>query len=202
MIIHPEVEQGSPEWFELRKGLITASMFSTVLASGKGGGVSETRQKYLYQLAGEIITGNPTESYTNGHMDRGHVMEIEARDLYCLVNDCEVPQVGFITGDEGVGYSPDGLRDDNGLLEIKSRLPHLQIELLLDGRVPSKHIYQCQGGLWVADREWLDFVSYSPGLPMFTKRVYRDKEIITKIKMGVAIFKEELTAVVDQIKSM
>lgn len=202
MKIHNDIEQGTPEWFALRTGLVTASMFSTVLAKGRGGGVSKTRQKYLYQLAGEIITETKAESYGNAHMDRGHAMEIEARDLYCLRNNCEVEQVGFITGQDGVGCSPDGLREADGMIEIKSRLPHLQIELLFDDRMPSEHIHQCQGGLWVAEREWIDFISYWPGLPLFEKRVYRDKKVITDIRFGVEQFIAELHEVVEKLKSM
>jgi hypothetical protein len=202
MQIHKELEQGSPEWFKVRMGICTASMFSTVLASGRGGGVSKTRQKYLYQLAGEIITGTQAESYTNGHMARGHVQEIEARDLYCLVNEVEVEQVGFITGIPSVGCSPDGLVGEPGLLECKSRLPHLQIELLMADRVPPEHLHQCQGGLWVTEREWIDFVAYSPSLPLFQKRLYRDAKIISEIRMGVDRFLAELHEIVEKIKSL
>lgn len=55
----PEIficEQGSADWYEARRGIPTASMFSTVMASGRGGGESKTRRKYLLQLAGEILT--------------------------------------------------------------------------------------------------------------------------------------------------
>lgn len=202
MKIHNDIVQGSDDWFSLRKGMVTASMFSTVLAKGRGGGVSKTRQKYLYQLAGEIITETPAESYNNAHMERGHAMEEEARSLYCLANACEVQQVGFITGQEGVGCSPDGLVNESGILEIKSKLPHLQIEVLFADRVPPEHIHQCQGGLWVAEREWIDFVSYWPGLPLFEKRIYRDQKIITDIRFGVEQFIEELNEIVEKLKSM
>jgi hypothetical protein len=66
--------QNSPEWFEARRGIATASMFATIQASGKGGGESKTRATYLRKLAGEIITGKPAENFSNGAMQRGHEM--------------------------------------------------------------------------------------------------------------------------------
>lgn len=197
-----DMEQGSPEWFAIRCGVVTASCFSTVMASGKGNSPSKTRTKYLYQLAGERLTGEVAESYTNCHMERGKIMEEEARNLYCLLNDVDVSQVGFIKSCEDIGMSPDGLIGDNGLLEIKSKLPHLQIEVLLSGKVPPEHMAQIQGGLWVAEREWLDFVSYWPRLPLFVKRVYRDTEYITKIRREVDEFILELNETIERINKI
>src|SRR4051812_2738655 len=106
-IIH-DCEQGSDEWRRIRAGLPTASEFSTILAKGKAGGESITRRKYLYTLAGEIITGEPGESYENAYMERGKVMEPEARDLYSFAYAVEPQRVGFITSDiRPIGCSPD-----------------------------------------------------------------------------------------------
>ena len=77
-----DVEQQTVEWFHARMGLPTASEFATVMATGKGGSGSKTRTTYLRKLAGEIITGQPVEQYTNVHLERGKEMEAEARDWY------------------------------------------------------------------------------------------------------------------------
>ena len=84
-----DCEQNSDAWIQARLGLPTASMFSAILAKGEG----KTRKSYLYKLAGEIITGEPTESYTNGYMERGHAMEGEARELYSFMHDAEPVRV-------------------------------------------------------------------------------------------------------------
>src|SRR4051812_4435301 len=102
------MDQGSPEWFAARAGIPTASMFATVMASGKNGGESKGRRTYMLKLAGEIITGEPMDNYSNGHMERGHVMEPEARDLYSFMTDAEPELVGFIRNGRK-GASPDSL---------------------------------------------------------------------------------------------
>lgn len=193
-------DQGSPDWFAARAGIVTASEFQTLLMKGKGGGESATRRTYMRKLAGEIITGEPMESFTNAHMERGKVMEQEARDLYAFMTDAEPVQVGFIKSGRK-GASPDSLVGDNGGLEIKTRLPHLMIELLESGEVPSEHVAQIQGGMWVAEREWWDFVAYWPKLPLFVKRVYRDEAYIKKLTDAVDQFNGELDALVSRIKS-
>jgi len=195
-----DCEQGSSEWFQARAGVVTASEFQTLLMKGKGGGESLTRKTYMRKLAGEIITGEPTESFTNAHMERGKAMEAEARDLYAFMSDCDPRQVGFIKSGRK-GASPDSLIGDDGGLEIKTRLPHLQIELLEKGDVPSEHIAQIQGGMWIAEREYWDFVSYWPKLPLFVKRVYRDEAYIKTLAAAVDQFNNEMDALVARIRS-
>lgn len=194
-------EQGTPEWFAARAGIPTASMFATVMASGRGGGESLTRKKYLYQLAGEIITGDPMESYSNAHMERGKEMEAEARDTYAFIKGVAPEQVGFIrSGDKGC--SPDSLIGTDGMCEVKTKLPHLQIEVLLRGGCPPEHKAQCQGALWVAERQWIDFVSYWPKMPLFVHRVERDEDYIKALAEAVGTFNEELSALVEKIRAM
>lgn len=195
-----QCEQGSVEWFQARAGVVTASEFQTLLMKGKGGGESLTRKTYMRKLAGEIITGEPSEGFSNVHTDRGKAMEPEARDLYAFMADCDPQQVGFIKSGRK-GASPDSLIGDNGGLEIKTRLPHLMIELLEKDEVPAEHIAQIQGGMWVAEREWWDFVAYWPKMPLFVKRVYRDEAYIKMLSVAVDQFNEELDALVNRIRS-
>lgn len=192
-------EQGSPEWHAVRAGCVTASEFDTVLAQGKGGAPSKTRQTYLYKLAGEILTGEVVESYTNAHMERGKIMEDEARAYYQFKTDQEIQQVGFLKRGQ-VGCSPDGLIEANGMHEIKTKLPHLHIAVLLADHLPPEHKAQCQGSLWVAEREWIDFQSYWPKLPPFIKRVYRDEVYIAELAKSVEAFVEELNALVHKLR--
>lgn len=193
-------DQGSPEWFAARAGIVTASEFQTLLMKGRGGGDSATRRTYMRKLAGEIITGESSEGFSNAHTERGKTMEPEARDLYAFMADCEPQQVGFIKSGRK-GASPDSLVGDLGGLEIKTRLPHLMIELLEKDEVPNEHIAQIQGGMWVAEREWWDFVAYWPKLPLFVKRVYRDETYIRTLASAVNQFNEELDALVSRIRS-
>lgn len=192
-------EQSSPEWFACRMGIPTASMFATVMAKGKDGGASVTRKTYLYKLAGEIVTGEPSENYSNEHMERGKAMEAEARDLYAFMTDLIPQQVGFIRNG-GKGCSPDSLIGNSGVLEVKSKLPHLTIECLLRDEFPAEHKAQCQGALWVTEREWVDIAVYWKGLPLFIKRAGRDEAYIQKLSAAVDEFNDELASIVERVK--
>lgn len=192
-------EQGTEEWRQARAGIPTASMFSAVMASGRGGGESKTRAKYMRQLAGEIITGQPMEGFSNVHTERGHVMEPEARELYAFANGVEPEQVGFIRNGQK-GCSPDSLIGSDGLLEIKTKLPDLLIEVLERDEFPPEHKAQCQGALWVAEREWIDITVYWPAMPVFIKRAYRDEKYITDMADAVDRFNDELAALVERIR--
>ena len=199
LIIHEDVEQGTPQWFKLRAGLPTASEFSTILAKGKDGGASVTRRTYMHKLAGEIITGALTESYTNAHMERGQQMEAEARAQYAFLTDADVTRVGFITNGPK-GCSPDGLIGKNGGLEIKTALPHILIGYILKDEPPPEHKAQTQGFLWVAEREWVDLSIYWPNLPPFIKRIKRDEPYISDLAKAVDVFNAELAGVVEKVR--
>jgi hypothetical protein len=152
----------------------------------------------MRKLAGEIVTGEPMESYSNVHMERGKVQEDEARDLYAFMRDCDPQRVGFIrNGDRGC--SPDSLVGDDGGLEIKTALPHIQIDRLLRGTLPAEHKAQVQGNIWLCERKFWDFVSYCPKLPLLVVRVERDDEYIAQLEKAVDQFNAELRQLVEQI---
>lgn len=201
MIQIVECEQSSNEWIQARLGIPTASKFATVMAKGRDGGASKTRAEYMRKLAGEIITGEPMDSYANPHMERGKVMEDEARDLYAFMHDCEPQRVGFIRNGQK-GCSPDSLIASDGGVEIKTALAHIQVERLLANQCPSEHVAQVQGNLWIAEREWWDFVSYWPRLPLLVVRVHRDEDYIAKLSSAIDQFNDELAEMVDRIRRL
>lgn len=195
-----ECEQGTDEWFAARAGVVTASEFATVLAKGRGGGDSITRRKYMMTLAGEILTGQVADKWEgNRHTERGKLLEGEARDAYALIADVEPAQVGFLRRGR-IGCSPDSLVGVYGLLEIKTKLPHLQLDVLESDAVPPEHMAQIQGQLWVSGREWCDFVSYWPGLPIFIKRVTRDVDYIARLSVAVSEFVADVDRIVSKYK--
>jgi hypothetical protein len=197
-----ECEQGSDEWFQARAGVVTASEFSTVLAKGRGGAPSETRKKLLATKAAEIITGAPVPGWKgNEHTERGKSMEGEVRALYEATSPVPVQAVGFAKRGR-IGASPDSLVGDDGLLEIKTKLPHLQIEALEAGRLPPEHVAQVQGQLLVTGRMWCDFRSYWPGLPQLRVRVVRDLAYLSNLNTELQIFIRELDQLVEKIRRM
>lgn len=191
-----DIEQGGDEWLRARLGIPTSSKFATVMAKGEG----KTRAEYMRKLAGEILTSEPSESFSSVHMERGKAMEDEAREHYAFIEDADIHRVGFIRNGNR-GSSPDSLVGTNGGLEIKTALPHIQIDRLERGRLPPEHKAQVQGNLWIAEREWWDFCSYWPRLPQLIVRVYRDEEYIKTMSDEVDRFNDELAALVERIRN-
>lgn len=193
--IFDDIEQGSDLWRQTRMGLPTASEFHSVLAKGEG----KTRKSYMLRLAAEVITGEPLETFKSASMERGNLMEPEARDMYCFMTDAVPQRVGFIRNGPK-GCSPDSLLGSSGILEIKTQRGDLLVETLLRDEFPPEHKAQCQGALWVAEREWVDIAVYWPKLPLFVKRAYRDEAYISKLSSAVDQFNEELAAMVERVK--
>lgn len=196
-----DVEQNSPEWDALRRGLVTSSEFHTVLAKGRGNQPSVTRRKYMLNLIADRLGAAPSDRYVNHQMERGHAMEAEAIALYEFMRDAETARVGFVRNGT-VGASPDRLRDEAGLVEVKSKDRHRQLECLISGKVPAEHMVQLQGQLWVCEREWVDFVSYWPGLDLFVKRVHRDDSEIERISNGVDLFLSEMNQLLESLQAL
>lgn len=194
-----DCQQGTDEWKAARLGLPTASEFAKLLGIKKEAKDKLTRQAYMRRLAGEILTGEIAETYSNGHMDRGKEMEQEARDLYAFITGNDPQQVGFVRNGNA-GCSPDALIGTNGGLELKSRLPHIQIELLESGTMPGEHRAQVQGCIWLCEREWWDFGSYCPKLPLFMTRIPRDDGYIATLVGAVAQFNDELNELVERVR--
>jgi hypothetical protein len=202
-----QCEQGGDQWRRARMGIVTMSEAATVMASGKDGGASKTRKTYMMKLAGEILTGKPMASYSNADMERGKVMEPEIRAEYAAFHATETPeQVGFVINGPK-GCSPDSLIGKNGALEIKSAFPHILIDILSRDQFPAEHKAQCQGNLWVLEREWIDiaigWTEVEPGfeaLPLFVKRAYREDGYIANLAGKVDEFNDELVEVVEKIR--
>jgi hypothetical protein len=154
----------------------------------------------MRRLAGEIITGEPEETFKSAHMERGNIMEAEARDWYAITHDVEPVQKGFIKNGRA-GYSPDSLIGDDGLLEIKTAIPSVLIEAILRNDFPPEHNAQCQGGLMVSEREWIDIVVYWPNMPKFVYRATRNEIYIANLRNELARFTEELDALVEKVRS-
>ena len=192
MQIIKHLEQGTDEWHAARAGIVTMSALDAVLVNGRGeSGFGVGAFTYMNELIGERFTGRPVVNFSSASTQRGHDDEPVARELYEIETDSKVENVSIILN-HGCGYSPDGLVGNDGLIEIKSKLPKFQVAILLENEVPKEHEAQIYGGLWCAEREWLDFVSYCEGMPLFIKRVYRDEAKIRNIAERVKIFYELL----------
>lgn len=202
MKIH-DVVQGTEAWHRCRAGIPTASEFKKVLREhGRTkGSESVERATLVRRLAGERITGEPAENYSNAYMERGHTVEPQAREDYAFIHDVEPQIVGFVTTDDGMaGCSPDSFIGDHGALEIKSAAPHILLEHMFRGEFPAEHKPQAQGILWVAERDWIDLLIYWPRMKPFIVRAGRDEDYIRDLAAAVAQFNEEVAAVVERYR--
>ncbi|QDF19560.1 exonuclease [Arthrobacter phage Kumotta] len=137
---------------------------------------SETALGLLMTLAAERITGFVEPTVQSRAMERGQLDEPYARDAYAT-HHAKVTELGFMVRNFGayqIGYSPDGLVGDKGLIEIKSRTQKIQLRTVLADEVPGENMAQLQTGLLVSGRDWIDYVSYSGGMKLWTKRVHPD----------------------------
>ncbi len=173
------VEQDTDEWHELRRGILTSSRAGQfVTPKTLQVASNENTRATTYQIAAERINDWVEPEYLSWDMQRGHFDEPDARDLYSKTF-AEVTEVGFITRDDWgftFGFSPDGLVGDDGLIEIKSRIPKHHVKTIDIDEVPSEFVAQCQMGLLVSGRSWLDFVSYCAGMRLYVKRIHPDPQ--------------------------
>lgn len=194
-----DCEQGTEAWYRARLGIPTASEFATVMAKGRDGGSSVTRKTYMLKLAGELLTGDPMESHSNGYMDRGKEQEAEARERYAFEREVEPQIVGFARRG-AMGCSPDALVREDGGLEIKTKGAHLLIEALLRDDPPPEHKAQVQGSLLVTGREWWDLAIYCRKLPLVIHRVMPDRAYLANLQGEIDRFNDELAALVEKVR--
>lgn len=209
MKITHDIEQGSPEWLDMRLGLITCSEISAIRADGAGA------QTYINALAYERITGESSSVFDgNDWTKRGQELEPVARQMYEKKTGIIVEMVSFVEN-KGFGYSPDGLilqpttapEDQHrfcGGIEIKVKQPSEQIHILRTGEIPKKHLDQLHGGMSCAELDWIDFVSYCPNLPLFIKRIHANEieKEMQKIDKLVDKYNQQVEEVVSQISGM
>jgi hypothetical protein len=193
--------QQSPEWFAARCGIPSASCFDKIVTAK--GEPSKQAQSYLYQLAGERITGAKVETYQNAAMQRGNELEAEARQLFSMVRDVEVRQVGICYFDERKSFScsPDGLMEREGL-EIKCPLIHTHVGYLLEGALPMDYFQQVQGSMLVTGFPAWSFMSYYPGLPPLIIRVERDNAFCARLKVALDEFCSRLDEVEKKLREL
>ncbi len=177
------IEQGTQEWFDVRKWKMTASNAQAIGNCGKG------LDSYIYEVLSQSLSTN-TERYTNEFMERGKELEAQARALYELETGERVIEVGFCEYSEYVGCSPDGLTETGGI-EIKCLNDLTHTKTLINGakEIESKYIWQIQMNLLVTGKEWWDYVQYNPNFEksLFIHRVLPDKEMHEKLIKGFEI---------------
>jgi hypothetical protein len=200
MIIIRDIEQGTPEWHDLRLGVLSSSRFKDLITTK--GAPSTSRKKYKNDLINEILTGERVESYKSKDMIRGNEREPESRAAYEFAHSVEVELVAFCFYDETktFGCSPDGLIGEDGGFETKDALPHIQIERIENDWKGTEHFQQVQGSLYVTGRKWWDLQSYCRGLPIVTVRIYPDEKFIKALSIEIRMLINELKQIKERYK--
>jgi len=199
IIIHKDIKQQTDEWYEIKKLKMSASHANTIMAAGKG------LETYVNELVAEHFSTGERESYTNANMERGNLFEDQARTLYELEKDCVVEQVGFIELEGGyVGVSPDGLVDEDGLVEIKNHSDRVFIELLLSQKIKKEYLDQMQMQMFVSGRKWCDYMGYNPNIKpyKYIQRILPCPEAFEKLESGLALGKKKLIETVEKIEEI
>lgn len=238
LVIYKDVVQGTDEWMDQRRGMVTASVVGQLITTRKltaidydcpdcgapasdpcrskvkaGAAIktlhtdradlarrtnttvfetasNDTSRGLTALLVAERITGWTDPTFLSDDMMRGLEDEPRARDKYST-HYAPVYETGFMVRElDGIrlGYSPDGLVGSDGLIEVKSRKSKIHLEHILSGAVPPENMAQCQAGLLVSGRAWLDYVSYSGGMPMWTCRVFPDPRWFDAILAAIQAF--------------
>jgi hypothetical protein len=185
----------------LRAGVLTASEMRLILTPTLKLADNDKTRAHVYELLAQRITRYVEPQFISDDMLRGMSDEIDARLMYEKML-APVTSMGFITNDQWgftIGYSPDGLVGDDGLIEAKSRRQKYQVQTICEhvcvdrcSTIPVDYVLQAQTGLLVSERQWLDFISYSGGLPMAVIRVYPDEKVQAAIVEAATAFEAKL----------
>ncbi len=185
-VIRGLVDAGALEAFKVETPLI----FKPAL--------DDKERAHLYELLAQRITGYVEPHFESYDMERGKFDEQHARAKYAETY-APIDEIGLITNDKlgfEIGYSPDGLVGDDGLIEVKSRVQKWQMQTLVEfvanETIPADFLIQVQTGLFVAERQWLDFISYSGGMQMAVVRCFPDPVIAEAIGNAATAFERRL----------
>ncbi|EAT8908028.1 YqaJ viral recombinase family protein [Salmonella enterica] len=197
--------QRSPEWFAARCGKVTASRLYDVMTRTKSG-YAASRQNYMAELICQRLTGKPEEGFTNAAMMRGTELEPVAREMYALNEfDAVISEVGLIDHPTIAGFaaSPDGLINDDGLIEIKCPNTWTHLQTLKTGVPKRQYLLQMHAQMMCTGRKWCDFVSFDDRLPpelaYFKTRINFDEVLAEEIEQEVVKFLTELETEIQNI---
>lgn len=197
--------QRSPEWFAARCGKVTASRLYDLMTRTKSG-YAASRQNYMAELICQRLTGKPEEGFTNAAMMRGTELEPVAREMYALNEfDAVISEVGLIDHPTIAGFaaSPDGLVNDDGLIEIKCPNTWTHLQTLKTGVPKRQYLLQMHAQMMCTGRKWCDFVSFDDRLPpelaYFKTRINFDEVLAEEIEQEVVKFLTELETEIQNI---
>lgn len=192
MIVWSTAPQGTTEWLDARRGIITASRFRDARDRLKNGDLSAKATLYAMDVARERVGGKAPEVFVNAAMRFGQEQEQHARMAYEDATGNLVELAGFAyTEDRKFGVSVDGLIDDPGVWECKAMVSSDTLfKAVVDGDI-SDYVDQCNGAMWLLHRQWVDLCLWAPDLPdhkLKVIRITRNEETIDKLVADLVSF--------------
>lgn len=165
----------------MRLGKFTASTAQAIATNGKG------LETLVFEKVAETMTGKLKEQYTNEDIERGHALEMIARNNYELETGNVVTEIAFIEMDEKIGCSPDGMIAEDGLVEIKCMNDAKFARYMYEMKIDPAHYWQMQMQMLVSGRQWADYVVYNENFKRTTiiQRVTRNEADINKLRAGL-----------------
>ena len=191
------IEQNSPEWFDLRSKRMTASHAQAISANGKG------LETYINGLMQNYYSSAEPDNYKSKSMERGNELESSAVFAYESETGCDVERVGFVIHDEFSGCSPDGFSED-GLVEIKCLEDKAYFQYLLDEKIDTKYYWQMQMQMYICEKDWCDYVVYNPNFKksLIIKRISQDRDKFKKILVGIDSGTEKIKTIQSQFEGI
>ena len=201
--------QGSPEWFAVRNGKITASKLSDLMRKTKYG-ESTYKTRLRMELAIERITGkSASPNFMNQAMQDGVEREPDARKLFEAITGKEVAECGSFNHPDvaNTSASPDGLIvGEDAVLELKCPTHITHCRNILSDTMPKNYEYQVQWQIACTGSEYAYFASYHPDFPKQLRlkwvKVLRDNIMILELEDAVKEFDAEVENLITKIKTI
>lgn len=191
--------QGSSEWLESRRGVITGTRLKKVM------GNPDTRKWLIYELLGELISENiASDHYKSQTMEHGNNAEVVAKEMLSSKIGKEIVEVGLIKKYYWLGISCDGLIKEWDefveAVEIKSPESKNFVRYSIEWGVPDEYRWQIVHYFIVIDTlQAVNFTIFNENIKdancrMKTWRITREdmQVYITQAKEALASFKVEL----------
>lgn len=191
MTIEHPYPQGSDDWLEARRGVITASRAKDARERDSKGKPSAKMLNYAMDVARERCGGKAAPVYQNAAMRMGSEEEQFAAIEYVARTGRMVSEAYFITTDDRkFGISLDRWVDREAAIEVKTMVSSATLfKAMVHGDI-SEYRDQCLFALWMLRLQWVDLCLWAPDLPnpLLVVRINRDENEIQRLEDDMVAF--------------